>query len=417
MKEILGITATPLNIWTSEEGRWDRLNIYHLDDYNTENYVGFRDLEYICLDEHFDEYYIPPAMMDIGSQTEQVVGFLEHCLLEDSSILDKGNRVFIPAHIGMSTHNAVRQRILGRDKNVVVIVINGNEKTISFYPTELTNNLRTIDIMSINGEELSETLSRILTIEGLLDRTIVYTGFLCISMGQTLVNKTIGSFTHSILCQLGLTNCDMYQLAGRLNGRMLNWPTYKKTKVYCPSLIKEIIINMEQCAFGMASLARSSETTNASRDEYIEYMSESIIDNNRKQKQPKPVKDTTNMRVPVIIENIDPQHPIFDMKRSLSTKKRLELIVSLVSELGPDYEKLLHFIQHPDVVTGKISSVSSSSSYKKRIINVVNAALKKKPYSVEIYSKHKKNNYWNLYIDDKEHRLCFVFWVLDDTLY
>jgi len=417
VKEIIGITATPLNVWTGDEGRWGRLNIYHLDDFNTENYIGFNDLEYEYQDDYFPEDYEPPSKADINGQKEQVLGFIDHCLEECEEILEKGNRVFIPAQVSIASHFAVRDHLLEIDSDVVVIVINGVEKSITYKASPSSTDLTSIDIVSRKGEELCDTVSRILISEDLLSKTLVYTGFLCISMGQTLVNSTIGSFTHAILCHIGLTNCEMYQLAGRLNGRMLNWETYKKTIVFCPTIIKDIVVEMEKCAFGIAALAQSAETKNVSREDYMEYMANNIRENNRKPKEPKPIKDTSKMRVPVIIENVDPSHPIFSMKKSLKREERVDMVLSILSRVEGDYEKLHSFISNENVVCGKISRITTAISYKKHIMNVAKAASKNKPYVVDIDKKQKDGNCWNLFIDDIEHRLCFVMWVIDDTLY
>ena len=417
VKEIIGITATPLNIWTDETGRWARLNVYHLDDFNTENYVGFNNLEYEYQDDYFLEDCEQPNKIDLKGQKEYLLGFIDHCLEKCSSILDKGNRVFIPAQVALATHFAVRDHIHKKNQEVVVIMINGIEKNITFYANKKANRVTTIDIIPAKGEELCDTISRVLNREDLLSRAIVYTGFLCISMGQTLVNSTIGSFTHSILCHVGLSNCEMYQLAGRLNGRMLNWDTYAKTVVFCPTVIKNIIIDMEKCAFGMAALAQSPEKMNASRSDYIENMSDDTQENNRKPKKPTQVKDTSNMRVPVILEKIDPSHPIFSMKRTMGRLKKVEIISSLIEEFGESYGYLLEYIQNPDVMSGKISRTMVESSYKKHITNVVNAAANDKPYIVDIDKNQKKTNCWNLFIDDREHRVCFVVWVLDESFY
>jgi len=416
VKEIIGITATPLNIWTDETGRWARLNVYHLDDFNTDNYVGFNDLEYEYQDEYFLDDDDQPKT-DLKGQKEYLLGYIDHCLEKCDTILDKGNRVFIPAQVALATHFAVRDHIHKVNREVVVIMINGVEKNITFYANERTNRVTTIDIVPAKGEELCDTISRILIREDLLTRAIVYTGFLCISMGQTLVNSTIGSFTHSILCHVGLSNCELYQLAGRLNGRMMNWDTYARTLVFCPTSIKKILIDMEKCAFGMAALAQSHEKMNASRDDYIENMSDDTQETNRKPKKPKHVKDTSNMRVPVVLENIDPSHPIFSMKRTLGMPEKVEIVSSLVEEFGESYGHLLEFIQNPDVVCGKISRTMVEKSYKKHITNVINAAASEKPYIVDIYKNQKKNNCWNLFIDDREHRVCFVMWVLDESYY
>jgi len=103
-------------------------------------------------------------------------------------------------------------------------------------------------------EEVCETISRLINENKLHGRPLVITGFLCVGMGQTLIHKSLGTFTSAVISHLDLTNDDIYQLFGRLTARSKNWGIgkYVKTAVYCPTKSMYRVIAMEACARNLA---------------------------------------------------------------------------------------------------------------------------------------------------------------------
>ena len=81
------------------------------------------------------------------------------------------------------------------------------------------------------------------------------------------------------------------------------------------------------------------------------------------------------------------------------------------------YTKLFNFINNPQVVCAQISQPNTNSSYKKHITDVVNASITNTPYSVDLVEKYKDKNNWQLFIDNREKRLCFVIWSINEELY
>ena len=51
------------------------------------------------------------------------------------------------------------------------------------------------------------------------------------------------------------------------------------------------------------------------------------------------------------------------------------------------------------------------------IKDVVNASINNTPYSVDLSKKNKDKNNWQLFIDNREKRLCFVIWSINQELY
>ena len=98
--------------------------------------------------------------------------------------------------------------------------------------------MTSVPLIQKSGEEFSETLPRILSERKLNDRCVVITGHICIGMGQTFTSPEFGSFTHAIIGHMDLTNEMLYQLFGRLTGRMKPHETNPKwTQPYIPTKV------------------------------------------------------------------------------------------------------------------------------------------------------------------------------------
>ena len=140
--------------------------------------------------------------------------------------------------------------IFSINNSAVIVVINGFEKTLQYKDS--SGNTKTLLLSSTDEEEVCETISRLVVQHNLQTRPIVITGLLCVGMGQTLTHRTLGSFTSAIFGHLDLTNDDIYQLFGRITGRMKDWGSnYIQTQVYCPTIIMNRCAVMEECARNM----------------------------------------------------------------------------------------------------------------------------------------------------------------------
>ena len=118
-------------------------------------------------------------------------------------------------------------------------------------------------------------------------------------------------------------------------------------------------------------------------------------------------------RIPFIIHGLNETDIIFTTKKR---KEKLDYVNSILKN-NENYTKLFNFINNPDVVCAQITQPNTNSSYKKHITDVVNNNIAKTPYSVDLAAKFKDNNNWQLFIDNREKRLCFVIWSVDEGLY
>lgn len=310
VKCIMALTATPGLIF-KETGFWANLRLVYFNDFNETNYAGHKDMIFNCVDDFFANPYVRPGIFEFDVLDHQNIGFIRHVLTRYPKILDNNTRSFIPGHIRCISHFAIRNLIFELNPNAVVAVINGVEKTLQFKED---GNIKTIPLEPESEEEIKkrdpeakskpeevcETIARLVLKHGLSGRPLVITGLLCVGMGQTLTHISLGSFTSAIIGHLDLTNDDIYQLFGRITGRMKEWDTYCQTQVYCPTTIMYRCSVMEKCNRNMATEHNGEEVTHA---DYIAPMlqlgeeGQAAIDNIRpvkKEKKAKKVENQTN---------------------------------------------------------------------------------------------------------------------------
>jgi hypothetical protein len=287
VKWITAFTATPDNIWRPT-GFWSKLRLLYLDEFNDTNYVGCRDMIFNTIDDFFENPYTRPHIFDFDELDKQTIEFIEHVLMKFPEIIQENTRTFIPAHKRRSSHNEVRDLIFRKNKNAVVVVLNGVEKTLSYKDKK--GHTKTHEF-TLQEEEVCEVIANLIIQQNLQSRPLVITGFLCVGMGQTLAHKLLGPFTSAIFGHLDLTNDDLSQLFGRICGRMKDWNNYVQTQVYCPTTVMHRCHVMEECARNMARRATGSENGDIiTREDYREPMNamgkvgKSAIENIRKVK-------------------------------------------------------------------------------------------------------------------------------------
>jgi len=244
---IMAMTATP-DLILQKTGYWSRIQMFSLDSFNDVNYAGVGDMEFTTVDTFFPSPYERPKPFDFDTHDTQTLGFIRHVLNAHPGILSNTARLFIPGHVRRLGHQAVRNEIFTRCPTAMVVVLNGEEKTLEYF---VDDDKKTIPLVSPT-EEVCNTIARIVKEKHLAGRALVITGYLCVGMGQTLIEQTLGPFTSAIFSHLSLTNDDIYQLFGRCTARSKEWPNYITTNIYCPTNIMHRIIAMETCARNLA---------------------------------------------------------------------------------------------------------------------------------------------------------------------
>lgn len=247
---LYGMTASPNNIWCNNNiGFWSKIKIINIEEqYNENNYIGVDDIEFICSNYNYSSF-------ENFNETECfTINFIIKTLEKYPNILSDNSRVFIPVNTKRKTHYYIRDYIFGIRKDAIIITINGIDKNIKYKilnTNELTE-LTELTIPIILNGELGDFIAEHIDTNNLYNRPIVFIGFNCVGMGQTLVSEKLGNFTSAIFGYNKILNDKMYQLFGRITGRFKNWKNYKKTYVYCTTLCKHISYIMEKCAKNIA---------------------------------------------------------------------------------------------------------------------------------------------------------------------
>jgi hypothetical protein len=121
---------------------------------------------------------------------------------------------------------------------------------------------------------------------------------------------------------------------------------------------------------------------------------------------------STNKRIPVIITELEEKDIIFN---NLTRPEKLRRINTILKDKG--YTQLYNFINNETVICAQITQPNSNDSYKKHITDVVNANKNNISYIVDVGKKYKDKNNWQVFIDNRQYRLCFIIWCVDSHLY
>lgn len=118
-------------------------------------------------------------------------------------------------------------------------------------------------------------------------------------------------------------------------------------------------------------------------------------------------------RIPIIISVDEDTIAELISKRG---KERIQYVKKLIKN-QPDYKKLYDFINNNIVICQQITNSDADGSYVKHIVNSVSKSDKREPFSIDVTKKFKEINSWQVFIDNRENRLCFVLWVVNNELY
>lgn len=292
---ILALSATPDRIWErSGNSFWTNIRLIWLDNVVSPDYIGYNDMRF---NEDVLDYFVEykrPGLLD--AREDDVFNFVEYVLKRFPYYLANGNRVFIPAHIRRESHEKMKNLILELNPQALIVIMNANNKKLVYKDEHGTNVSQELRIGDHDGE-VGKAIAELVAEHGLGDRPVVVTGLLCVGMGQTFSHPSWGSFTHAIVSHMDLNNDDIYQLLGRLTGMMRKWPSYVKTEIACPAIIRDRFYAMETCAKKMAEEYNGEVV---SHEKYIAPLKDmgdigqSVINNMPREKKPSGPKRVRN---------------------------------------------------------------------------------------------------------------------------
>ena len=397
LKGIIGMSATPDKI-LKKSGFWSRFKLIELEEFDDSNYSGCGDVQFNCIDDFFSTTYVRPKGGYAGLE-QQTISFIQHVLRLHPTILSNNTRSFIPAHVRRNGHEQVRDIVFELNQSAVVVILNGKYKILQFKGD--TGVMKTIPLIS-DDEEICEVMSRVVLRNNLQYRALVITGFLCVGMGQTLTHNSLGSFTSAIFGHIDLPSDDIYQLFGRVTGRMKNWgDKYVQTQVYCPTVIMRRCVTMEICA------KRCRGLDDLTHEVYREPMAE--------EKSSFDVRQTRvysiNKRIPVVI-CISAE----EMETILSTngKNKKQTTVKNVIISKYDEGEFKTVVSTKQCIQCSLPKVGTKRSYKIHVTDVALASQNQKTLGMmDMKDEFKKITCWQVYIDAHLNRLIVLWQVFD----
>jgi hypothetical protein len=145
---------------------------------------------------------------------------------------------FIPAYNRKATHYEMMKIILEKYFNANVIIINGNgiEHWRNKPYTNKSWNVITAEELRYNADENENKrlLEPSYVIEKMINKfpncPLFITGFTCVSMSVTLINKHLGNFNNVVFAHQHLNEDDIYQLC-RFLFNYSNWDEKERTKI------------------------------------------------------------------------------------------------------------------------------------------------------------------------------------------
>lgn len=392
---LYGMTASPNNIWSSNNvGFWSKIKIINIaEQYQENNYIGVNDIEFTC------DRYSYGTIEGFKENESFTINFIIKTLEKYPNILCDNSRVFIPVNTRRKTHNYVREHIFGIRKDCVIITINGIDKNIKYKVLSEYDNVCCEEIcegdeisipLILNKGELGDLIADHIDANKLHNRPVIFIGFNCVGMGQTLVTEKLGNFTSAIFGYNNILNDKMYQLFGRITGRFKNWKKYERTSVYCTVLCKHISCIMEKCAKNIAINHNDKVLENT---KYLEPFNEIKVSNAEDKLELKRLKKNFGIMDCEYFEWKKPINTIEDARKILTSIFNYNIVLDeflnidgyyLSKHLKKYYKK-----SHSELSAGDRLTIDKYEKIRTSIITYISGECKKCKYILlPVYKSH-----------------------------
>ena len=346
---------------------------------------------------------------EFSAMAQNSENHLRNILDKKPEIINARTRLFCPGNKTKKSHEINCEILIEAGFNV--IILNGTSKEFRLFDGTI------IDISEYleTDLEVSKTLNKLYYEYGLFNQPFAVTGNLCIGRGITFASKIDENefvFTHGIIPDVS-NGDEGYQMVARCCGNIKNFDSYHKPVIYVSEKTDLLIRQQENLAVEFAKKFFQGEEDSmikVTRDMLKEAIGDDVTEGGE---GGEGVADTGNLykRVPVIVDGLSDDDIIF-----ITNAKRKEKIVFILDKIKTN-TILYNFIKNKNVCCAQITQPKTNNSYKKHITPVVNASISNTRYSIDLTQKYKDKNNWQCFIDNKENRLCFVVWSLDEVLY
>jgi len=231
ISQITGMTATPQRIldFYSKKNIKD-INIVPENYYDKEVYYGCEDA-----------IWISPPVTDEIMNDKFKVKYAEMVLHKYKSNFKEGSLTIVPVDIRCVAHRLMRDIIFDWDRESVVILINGKEKTITYY--DLTRKISE-DIYNQDNSvlEISKAICKFILEKNIEKRKIFLTGHNCIKIGQTFLDFMLDfppptQIIHPLVFKNG---DETYQAVGRGLGNFKKQAGTRRGIIYTSKDIEQL---------------------------------------------------------------------------------------------------------------------------------------------------------------------------------
>lgn len=275
VQKIIGLTATPLEVICLEEQdpHWSNLKCTDLtwleSNYFESNYFSLSSHEYTFVELKS----VQEKMKQEKVKENLTISYASYVMdLFPDEFFQENKFTFVPSDVQVKYHHQMKDLIFRKCENSIVLMLNGNSKSIFTDRFTEIKLQETKNVAGTTQKQPSELIADILLRENLIGRPLFITGHNCIQIGISLASETTGSFTGSIIsCSTMHKNADaLYQIVARTTGNMMAWQTFRKTRIYCPEIVKEIVLERERNIFNIFQMSCLEKDTMLSRENYFQ---------------------------------------------------------------------------------------------------------------------------------------------------
>ena len=229
------LTATP----KTQFDKYKYMNVFPLEQTITETYHGWEDNNRVILE----------------NSTGTAIGFIHEVISSHPENVLPGTKWYIPGENKKSSHEIIRDMLVG--KGLAVFIVNGDGISLTIPDRAFKK------IHQDKTDELNKQIIKMYNEYNLEQYPVAITGYICIGRGITIMSEEF-IFDYGIL-----SNCnkkaEASQNAGRLKGNIKSWSNYKPPTVYTTHKFDEIASEWEWKSRNLAKIAFEKDTEQPSK--------------------------------------------------------------------------------------------------------------------------------------------------------
>lgn len=366
------------------------------------------------------------SRVQVRAESRNPCKYVDHVLSEYArELCVPGKRAFIPGVKTKKSHYEIAE-LLDKKFGFAVILINGERKELRI-PGEDTVDLR--EYLSCPDPEqlpaeFNQTLAELYIKHKLSRFPLAITGYLCIQRGVTFQCATDFPRHIGFVFDFGIIppisdKAEAYQTMARMFGNSGDFPNYVRPTIYSNEKTFAGVHHEEEIAVRLPRIVHDERLDSVGPIEFRRaageygYDASSLLTDVSASNRHSSRETDPRMTIPVIVTTLDKEtYESMKVGGRGGPKRKVATLCAKLKDSHPELVKILgsHKVIKFACPSKEDSSGKISLSYKRHIINQVNAASDRRPTKSDIPKDHETLNCFNCFIDEKENRLCFVVW-------